>query len=64
MFEGPGELGPQIIRRNVIYEPAEDVLGDLDGAVGEGHDGYTEFVTANTRFAYEFASFGGSTFPI
>jgi hypothetical protein len=38
---------------NVGYRPA-----DLN------HDGLREFVSADDRFAYEFTSFAGSTFPI
>ena len=38
---------------NLMYRPA-----DLD------HDGLREFLSGDDRFAYEFTSFAGSTFPV
>jgi hypothetical protein len=39
--------------------------GDLGYTLADlQHDGRTELVSADDRFAYEFASFGGSAFPI
>lgn len=45
-------------RRYVSFDNGGFRLADVD------HDGITEFLSADTRFAYEFASFAESFFPL
>jgi hypothetical protein len=47
------------------YRPIQRDWGDVGYRLTDtGHDGVPEFRTADTRFAYEFASFADSRFPI